>query len=274
MKVYCILSDERANNLRSPSIFSTVMKSQGIRATYVPFSVRHGELGQALQGIRVLNIAGANVTVPYKEAVVPFMDCLSEGANIIGSVNTIVRDGDRFKGYNTNAIGIMDALSEAGFEVDGRSALVLGTGGVGRAVVFVLNWLRAMRIYVAGRSLEKARNVVDSFSGEPLTIESLTARSWPVDILINATSVSSPDESPAMAALARQLELPECKLVFDLNYGRRENFWQTMAADRNIPFVDGLSALAYQARRTFALWTGLQVPPEEFLKTLKTSIEP
>lgn len=268
MKVYCILSDERAPNLRSPSIFASVMKSQGIRATYVPFSVRPKELGHALEGIRVLNIAGANVTVPYKEAVVPFMDCLSEGANIIGSVNTIVRDGDRFKGYNTNAIGIMDALGEAGFEVDGCSALVLGTGGVSRAVVFVLNWLRAARIFVAGRSLEKARHVVRSFSGEPVAIDSLADRPWPVNIVVNATSVSSPDESPAMAALVQRLDLPECRLVFDLNYGRRENFWQTMAGDRNIAFVDGLSALAYQARRTFALWTGLQVPAQEFLKAI------
>jgi shikimate dehydrogenase len=273
MKVYCILSDERAPNLRSPSIFSTVMKSQGIRATYVPFTVRPGDLGRALEGIRVLNIAGANVTVPYKEAVVPFMDCLSEGANIIGSVNTIVRDGERFKGYNTNAIGIMDALGEAGFEVDGCSALVLGTGGVGRAVVFVLNWLRAARIFVAGRSRDKAAKLVASFSGEPVTVDSLADRPWPVDIVVNATSVSSPDESPAMAALARQLQLPECRLVFDLNYGRRENFWQMLAADRQIAFVDGLSALAYQARRTFALWTGLQVPPEEFLRALKNGMD-
>jgi shikimate dehydrogenase len=76
-----------------------------------------------------------------------------------------------------------------------------------------------------------------------------------------------------MAALARQLQLPECRLVFDLNYGRRENFWQMLAADRKITFVDGLSALAYQARRTFALWTGLQVPAEEFLKALKNGMD-
>lgn len=269
MKVYCILSDERAYNLRSPAIFSTVMKRQGIRATYVPFAVRPGHLAKALESIRILNIAGANVTVPYKEAVVPYLDILSEGANIIGSVNTIVRNGDKFKGYNTNAIGIMDALGQSGFEIDGCKALVLGSGGVGRAVVFVLNWLRAAEIYVAGRDLEKARNVVTSFSGEALTLDDLKNRTWNVDIVINATSVSSPDESVSMAELARQLELTGCRMVFDLNYGRRRNFWQDMAIARNIRFLDGLSALAYQARRTFALWTGLQVPPEEFLATLK-----
>ena len=268
MKVYCILSDERAYNLKSPAIFSAVMKRQGIRAAYVPFAVRPKDLAKALESVRILNIAGANVTVPYKEAVVPHLDVLSEGANIIGSVNTIVRNGDKFKGYNTNAIGVMDALEDVGFKTDGCRALVLGTGGVGRAVVFVLNWLRADRIFVAGRNLEKAINVTASFSGEPLAMDAVRGRTWNVDIVINATSVSSPDESPSMAALAEGLALSGCKLVFDLNYGRRRNFWQEMAEARGIRFLDGLSTLAFQARRTFALWTGLQVPPKEFIEAL------
>ena len=106
-------------------------------------------------------MAGASITIPYKEAVLPMMDVLSEGANIIGAVNTIVRDGDRLKGYNTNAIGVMDALNEAGFEVDGKAALVFGTGGAARAVVFILNWLRAANIFVAGRNRDKTKTIVD-----------------------------------------------------------------------------------------------------------------
>jgi shikimate dehydrogenase len=74
------------------------------------FKVSPNDVGQALQSLRILNIAGANVTVPYKETVIPHMDILSEGANIIGAINTIVRNGAELKGYNTNAIGFMDAL--------------------------------------------------------------------------------------------------------------------------------------------------------------------
>ena len=268
MKVYCILSDERAFQLKSPAIFTSMLKRQGIRGTYVPFMVEPKDLGRAIQSLRILHIAGANVTVPYKEAVIPFLDILSEGANIIGAVNTIVRDGERLKGYNTNAIGIMDALSEAEFDVDGTSALVFGTGGAARAVVFILNWLRAASIVVVGRNREKALELVNSFSGEVIEPEALTQRSLPVDIVINATAVSSIDESPELAALVSKLEVPNCRLVLDLNYGRHDNFWGEMAQSRGIRFMDGLPALAYQARRTFALWTGLQVPPEEFVKAL------
>lgn len=268
MKVFCILSDERAVQLKSPTMFSRVLKRQGINGTYVPFRVKPQDLGQAIQSIRILHMAGANITVPYKEAVLPWLDGLSEGANIIGAVNTIVRDGDSLKGYNTNAIGFMEALNEAGFEVDGKAALVFGTGGAARAVVFILNWLRASTIYVAGRQMEKIDSIIGAFGGEPLEISSLFDRSLPVDIVVNATSVSSSDDSPDMASLVNRLDIPGCQLVFDLNYGRQKNFWEGLAHSKAIRFMDGLPALAYQARRTFALWTGLQVPPEEFLKAL------
>ncbi|MEW6185440.1 MAG: shikimate dehydrogenase [Thermodesulfobacteriota bacterium] len=269
MKVFCILSDERASQSKSPVMFSRVLKRQGINGVYVPFVVKPQDLGQAVQSLRILNLAGANITVPYKEAVIPLLDLLSEGANIIGAVNTVVRDGDRLKGYNTNAIGIMEALNEAEFEVDGKTALVFGTGGAARAVVFILNWLRVATVYVAGRNAEKTADISEKLGGEALDLSTLYDRFPAVDIVINATAVSSPDESPEMAELLTRLELPGCQLVFDLNYGRQKNFWEDLARKNAIPFLDGLSALAYQARRAFALWTGMQVPPHEFLHALQ-----
>jgi shikimate dehydrogenase len=268
MKVYCILSDERAYLSKSPVMFSAVLKKMGMRGTYVPFKVAPENLGQAIQSMRILNIAGVNVTVPYKEKVIPYLNILSEGANVIGAVNTIVCKGDELKGYNTNAIGVMDALSDYGFEPEGKSALVFGTGGAAKAVIFILNWLRTAVIYVTGRNLDKSRQLVGRFGGEAVALQDLAERRLPVNIVINATSVSSPEESPELAQLSQALTFDTCELVVDLNYGRAANFWQSMAAAQNIPFMDGLPALAFQARRTFALWTGMQVPPREFLAAL------
>ena len=163
----------------------------------------------------------------------------------------------------------MDALNEAGFEVDGKTALVFGTGGAARAVVFILNWLRASTIYVAGRNMEKTKALIDTLGGESLDLLVFSRTPIPVDIVVNATAVSSRDESPEMADLVSRLDIPGCELVFDLNYGRSKNFWEELARSKDIRFMDGLSALAYQARRAFALWTGLQVPPEEFLNALQ-----
>ena len=268
MKVYCIISDERAHRSKSPAIFSTVLKRMGIKGAYVPFQVDPGDIGQALQSLRILNIAGANVTVPYKETVVSHMDVLSEGASIIGAINTIVRNGAELKGYNTNAIGFMDALNEIGFDVEGKSALVIGTGGAAKAAVFILSWLRTRAIYVAGRRADRTAEIVSRFSGEARTLSSLLDNPPQADIIVNATSVSNADESSEMDALVREMEIPGCELVLDFNYDRPDNFWEKMAGKQGAQFMDGLKPLAYQARRTLSLWTGLQVPPEAFIEAL------
>lgn len=257
---------------KSPIIFSAVMRRLGIKAAYVPFKIAPDQIAQALQSIKVLNISGANIAIPYKEELIPHLDILSEGANIIGAVNTIVRNGDLFKGYNTNAIGFMDALNDARFDVEGKSALVFGTGGAARAIVFILNWLRTSSVFVAGRNPEKTGKMVDCFGGKAIPLYALENKPLAVNIVVNATSVSSPDESPEMASLLERFEVKECELVLDLNYDRSDNFWKALARRNRAQFMDGLSTLAYQSRRTLALWTGIQAPPEEFLKAIDQSL--
>ena len=268
MKVYCIISDERAYRSKSPAIFSAVLKRMGIKGAYVPFQVAPGDVGQAMQSLRILNIAGANVTVPYKETVVPHMDVLSEGANIIGAINTIVRNGAELKGYNTNAIGFMDALNEVGFDVEGKTALVFGTGGAAKAATFILSWLRTEAIHVAGRNADRTAAIVARFGGQGHSLEAIAEDPPRADIIVNATSVSNADESPEMDALLREMNASGCELVVDLNYERPDNFWEKLARRQGVQFMDGLKPLAYQARRTLSLWTGLQVPPEAFLEAL------
>ena len=270
-RVFCLLSDQRVLRSRWPLMFSHVIGRTGLQGTYVPFMVTAGNLGKAMESLRVLNIAGANITSPFKEKVMPYLDVLSEGANIIGAVNTIVCQGNRLKGYNTNAVGVMNALSEVKFDVAGKRALVIGTGGAARAVLFVLNWLRARAVVVAGRDQAKTNRLAAHFHCQPVGLQALADDLLNPDIIVNATSVSGSAESGDLAALTASLSASHCRLVFDLNYGRRDNIWQVLAARWNARFMDGLSALAYQARRTFLLWTGLELPQEEFLKALQES---
>lgn len=271
MKVFCILSDERVFRSKSPAMFSAIFKRVGIKGVYAPFKVYPDKIGAAMQSLRILNIDGANVTVPYKELVLPHMDILSEGANIIGAINTIVRNGDQLKGYNTNAIGFMDAMEEVGFDISGKTALVLGTGGAAKAVTFIFNWLRSKKTVIAGRDKEEAKAMGLRFSAEAKVLETIKDEPIYADIVVNATSVSSPEESPELAKLVADLQLPDCELLVDLNYGRRNNFWQEMAKKKGIRFMDGLSTLAHQARRCFALWTKIDVEAAEFLKALEDS---
>ena len=273
-KVYCILGDERVFNSKSPEMFSAVFQRVGLRGAYVPFMTTLERVGDALNSIRVLNIAGANVTVPYKECVIPFLDVLSEGAKIIGAINTIAWEGDVLKGYNTNAIGFMDTLEEIEYAVPGKRALVFGSGGAAKAVVFILNWLRAESVYISARNELRSREMAERLGGEVISLEDAVASPLGVDLVINATSVSSEDESPEFAALVNRLDLNGCQLLMDLNYGREQNIWERKAAASGVAFMDGLRALAYQARRTFALWTGIQVEPNEFLSELDVRSKP
>jgi shikimate dehydrogenase len=269
MKIFCILGDERSFRSKSPVIFSSVLKRVGIRGMYVPFKVDHGQIGPAMQSLRVLNIDGANIAVPYKETVIPHLDILSEGANIIGAVNTVVRKGKILKGYNTNAIGFMDTLEEVGFNVPGKTALVFGTGGIAKAIVFILNWLRAESILIVGRNKNSLAGIVNNIGGTALPIESVNDGPIKANILINATSVSSPDESPELAALVDKCDIRECELIMDVNYGRLVNLWETKAKQKAVQFLDGRFILAHQARRSFSLWTKIDVEAKEFLKAME-----
>jgi shikimate dehydrogenase len=268
-KVFCIISDHRVFNSKTPQIFSRVIGRAGMNGAYVPFMVDSGNLGRAMEGLRVLNnIAGANITAPFKEKVLPYLDIISESANIIGAVNTIVCKGGQLKGYNTDAAGIMDALHAKKYEVAGKRALVIGTGASARAVVFVLNWLRADAVIVAGRDHQKTSCLAEHFSCEPRSLNDLMDKPLNVDVIVNAASAAGSDDLADLTAVAEGTLGTRCRLVFDLNYGRRENIWQSLARRCNIPFMDGLSCLAFQARRTFLLWTGQELPQEEFLRAI------
>ncbi len=267
-RVYCILSDERVFQSKSPVIFSTVMQRVGLKGIYVPLMVKPEKLGEAIHGLKVLNIAGANITVPYKESMIPFLDTLSESANIIGAINTIARDGDRLKGYNTNAIGLMDTFESIGFDPTGKTALVFGSGGAARSVTFILNWLRTNTVFIAARNIQKAERLAEKLGGMAVSLSELQEESISAHIIVNATSASGYHEAEGLDEVASSLNMSRCELLLDLNYGRSENFWKDLACSRGVRFMDGLSTLANQAKRTFALWTGIQVDPAEFLRAM------
>jgi shikimate dehydrogenase len=269
MKVFCILSDKRAFKSKSPVMHTAVLKHHGIQGIYVPFSVEPARLGEAVRGLSALNIAGANVTVPYKEMVLPYLDSVAAEASAVGAVNTICRDGDSLVGHNTDVGGFMDTVKGTGFDPAGKSALVIGTGGVARAIVYALARLDTSHIMLAGRDPDKARIIALKHGAETIPMESLSRDSLPANLVVNATSVSSSEEGPKLADRVGRLRIPDCKLVIDANYGRKTNFWKEMATAVTADFVDGLPMLAHQAKRSFTLWTGLQVEATEFMNELK-----
>ncbi|MEA2108286.1 MAG: hypothetical protein U9P07_02540 [Pseudomonadota bacterium] len=264
VKVFAFLSDERVFTSKAPAVYRALMELVGISGTYTAFMVEPEDLEAAVQGLGVLHIAGANIGIPYQEQIIPHLFALSEGAKIIGAVNTVVRHGRYYKGFNTNALGLIDALGAAGFKTAAcKSALVVGTGGAARAAVFVLNWLGIPSMVVTGRQLKNAQKIVAHIGGgQPGLLASLADQPITANIVINATSVSHADEAPDLATLIKQVDLCDGQMVVDFNYDKQPNIWRELADRQGLMFMDGLSILGHQATHALALfWPGLKISP-------------
>lgn len=265
MIILGLISDHRARRSLSPAIHNRILEEEGIPGAYLPFEVSPERLGRAVEGLRALGMRGANVTVPYKEAVIPFLDHLEPEAGRVGAVNTILNQEDELIGYNTDPGGFLQALGLAGFEPDGAGALVLGLGGAARAVTAALTGSGA-QVTLAGRDEAAGLELAEEFRARFRPLAGL--QPGEVGLVVNATTVSEPVESPALAGLVRELEISGCRLVMDLNYGRPENLWAGLADRLKAGFQDGETMLAAQARLSFRLWTGREVDLGRFQAAL------
>ncbi len=269
MMLLGVFGDQRVRHSLSPAMHNAVLAQQGLKGCYLPFAVEPARLPQATEGIRALGLAGVNVTVPHKQAVVPCLDALKGEAERLGAVNTIVNQEGVLVGHNTDVAGFGNALAQAGFQAAGRRALVLGAGGAARAVVLALTRAGAARVWVAGRTLPKVQALADDLQAAAAELKQGAELVAEVHLLVNATSVSSAAESASLAALAAGLTTGgACSLVVDLNYGRPDNLWQGWARRQGARFMDGLAMLAHQARLSFELWTGIKPPLAQFLAGL------
>jgi shikimate dehydrogenase len=269
MKVFSILGDERVFKSKSPQMHNGVMQRCNFEGVYVPFPVQPENVENAVNGIRALGIAGSNVTVPHKESVSRLLDTLSEEASLLGAVNTIVRDGNRLEGHNTDIAGFADGLLEDGFEGEGLTALVFGAGGAAKAVLLALRNLKLKDLWITNRSMNRTAPLVSLLGAKAAPLESAREIAAEVDLLINTTSVSMRTEGPEFAEIVGNLPLGRCRLIVDINYGRDENIWRDLARTFEARFMDGIPMLVHQARRSFVLWTGIEPPVEDYYAALQ-----
>lgn len=204
-------------------------------------------------------ILGANVTVPHKQNVMPFMDELAPAARAIGAVNTIIPRNGRLVGDNTDAYGWAAALREAFGTPQLRRAVVLGAGGASRAILQALINLNCGQIVIANRSLVRAEALAAEFGAAAVALDALGPDDLAAaDILVNATSAGWHQELPIPRELFRML--PPGAIVSDLTYTATP-FLQA-AAEHDRRTIDGLGMLIHQGARSLELWTGLPVPVE------------
>ncbi len=249
---------------RSPRIHAAALEALGIDATYLAFDVEPADLAEAVRGLRAIGALGANVTVPHKEAVMAHLDAVEPDARAIGAVNTLVREGARWIGANTDAAGLVRALADAGFDAAGAGVRVIGAGGAARAAVVGLAHAGAARVVVAARRLERAEALARSLA-LPVPVDAVRLDASPahddVDLLVQATSATMHAEPGEALARALSLDtLPAHATVIDLVYAPLETAVLRAARARGLRAVDGLGMLVHQAALSFERWTGV-VPP-------------
>ena len=223
--------------------------------------------------MRALNICGLNVTIPHKVTVVPLLDELDSLAEKIGAVNTIVNNGGKLKGYNTDAMGFLRVLTERGIALRGKHTVLLGAGGAARAIAFALADNGA-EITILNRKEEldwavelaaKVGKVFGKrFAAMELKSSNLKKALTDADILVNATSAGmSPkiEETPVAADLLR-LGL----LVYDIVYNPAETRLLREARQAGAQTINGREMLVWQGAAAYELWTGQKAPVDIMMK--------
>jgi len=250
----------------SPVMHNTAFAYHGMDAVYVPFAVHPGQIEAAVKALRALQIRGVNVTIPHKQAVIPWLDELTSEARLIGAVNTIQLQGGRLLGHNTDGIGFLRSLEEAGAAVEGQRVLLLGAGGAARAIAVQLCLSRVRCLYIANRTRARAEELAAFLQGHlpgprvsvlPLEGAALATCLPHVDILVNATSVGM--ESADTAPLPVTGLCPS-QLVCDIVYRPRLTPLLQAAQYRGARTVDGVGMLVHQGAKAFEIWTGRSFP--------------
>jgi len=253
----------------SPTMHNAAFDALGLRWRYTLLPTPPGQVEATLTQLKAQGYRGANVTVPHKQAVMSYLNEITDAAQAIGAVNTIVVQEERLIGHNTDGDGFLAALQEAGFSPPGRRALVLGAGGAARAVVYALPQAGcAVTVHnrTAERAAELVRHVQDIGVRAPVTWVPITATLADLeladfDLLVNATPVGMRPQTD-VSPWPETLPLPSHWTVFDLVYNPAETRLLSQARAAGATTVGGLGMLVRQGALAFELWTGHSPPIE------------
>ena len=244
----------------SPQIHNSLFHAAGLDAVYFPVTVPDDQIGSAADVFRSC-FSGFNVTIPYKERIIPFLDEVDDAACVCGAVNTVENRDGRLIGHITDGLGMLRAIEEGGISTDGVDALILGGGGAARVAAYEF-LVRKGRVTIAVRNQEKGKRLAKELADTQvdgmarIQVSTLDDVRGAHDILINCTPVGmypECDASPVSDGVVSR-----CGAVFDAVYNPRETKLLAMARAQGIPCVEGLGMLFYQAVEAQKYWFGEQ----------------
>ena len=238
----------------------------GLNFRYITMKVTKDGFEDAMKAVRALHMRGVNLTMPHKINVIPFLDELSQAAQIIGAVNTVVvrEDGTLF-GENTDGKGFVQALKNNGLSLEGKMITMLGAGGAARAIAVECALAGAKEIVIINRSVNRAQELAELIAGK--TSAASQAIAWGegqkvpegTDIFINATCIGlhpEQDQKPEIDYDSITADMA----VTDVVFNPADTLFLQEARKRGAKTISGLGMLACQGALNFTLWTGKEAP--------------
>ena len=239
------------NHSLSPKLHNYWLKENNIDAIYDKKKIEEKNLQTIISEVKEKKINGINVTVPFKRAVIPYLDRLSPEAEQTQSVNTIILSNDNLVGHNTDILGFDKAIKNLNFDMRGKKIFILGAGGVVPSIIFALNKMNVSKIIISNRTKEKAENLKSRF-------HNLEILEWgdinDFDVIINATSLGL-NKEPINLDFSK---FANNKLFYDVIYNPEETNFLKEGKKLGNRTENGKLMFIYQAFEAFKLWHGIE----------------
>ena len=252
----------------SPVMQNSGFIKLGLEFIYIPFKVEPADLKDAVTALKALNFKGANITVPHKEEVLDYLDEVTEDAFLIGAVNVIENARGRLIGHNTDCIGFIKAIKEAGVsDISKARVVVIGAGGASKAACVGLLREKVKKLVIANRTERKAQLLRENFkkrfakakiSVSPMKKDDLKKEFENCDLLVNTTSVGMKDDSLNLPIES----LKKGALVYDMVYNPPKTKLLKKAEKLGYKIENGLNMLLYQGTEAFEIWTKEKAPTD------------
>lgn len=259
----------------SPLMHNEAFRLLDLDYTYLCFDVTEDTLPAAVAGLKACGIRGFNLTMPNKNKIVELLDDLSPAARLIGAVNTVVNDDGHLTGYNTDGVGYMQAVKDAGYDITGKTITVMGAGGAATAICAqaALDGVKKIHIFARNtsrfwsRTQKLVENINSTLPCEAVLHENkdLTALAQAISesaLLLNATSVGMAPNTEATIIENTGLYHPDL-IVSDVIYNPRETRFLREARETGCRTFNGMYMLLYQGAEAFRLWTGQDMPVDK-----------
>lgn len=258
----------------SPLMHNIALKHHKIDAQYVAIAVQNNELSELAAFFNDENFLGANITIPYKEVLMDYLDVIDPSARDIGAVNTVVKNNFQLRGMNTDYNGFKAPLGKYEYELEGSSAIVFGTGGASRAIVVALRDMGLSRIYLVSRSPRSNLSFWDKQEDvELISYDNWTSFLDDTFLIVNATPLGlhpNIDQSPVRDT---EKSFLQDRICYDIVYNPLETKFLKQAKEVGAQTINGLEMFIQQGNKSFELWTGKSFPIDKIREKLHEKIK-